>query len=192
MNGEKAALRKHFLRLRARMEEAERERLSLFIMRQLKEAELFRRYDRILSYMPLREEADISAVRQLCVENGKAVAYPRVEGEEILFYEVPPEGKLIEGTFHVLEPAVREDESPAEWQDALCLTPGAAFDGYGNRYGYGKGYYDRYFRAHPDVLRVGVCFSSQIYEKRLPTEKNDAAMQYLLTEKGICRCADRE
>lgn len=188
MSGRKKLLRKEFLRKRRMLSSEQRREESNRILFQLKESTLFRQATEILAYFPLPEEADISPVRSLCYETGKRIAYPKTEGAELSFYEVLPEDSFIEGVFHVMEPVTR-GRAPVEWESALCLTPGAAFDGYGNRYGYGKGYYDRYFALHPGLLRIGVAFRTQISEGLLPTEEKDMALHYLLTADGIAKSA---
>jgi 5-formyltetrahydrofolate cyclo-ligase len=64
-----------------------------------------------------------------------------------------------------------------------------AFDKEKFRLGYGKGYYDRYLKKYikqyKDTITVGVAFSFQKHNK-LPINKNDVKMDFILTEKGIC------
>ena len=68
------------------------------------------------------------------------------------------------------------------------LIPILAFDRNKYRLGYGKGFYDRYLnkylRKFKNILTVGVAFSFQKYHK-LPNDKNDVKLNYILTEKGI-------
>ena len=56
------------------------------------------------------------------------------------------------------------------------------------RLGYGKGYYDRYLnkyiKQYKDIMTVGVAFSFQKHNK-LPINKNDVKLDFILTEKGI-------
>ena len=70
----------------------------------------------------------------------------------------------------------------------IMLVPILAFDADKYRLGYGKGYYDRYLQKYKkkfrNILTVGVAFSFQKYHK-LPTNKNDVKLNYILTEKGI-------
>ena len=58
-----------------------------------------------------------------------------------------------------------------------------------NRIGYGKGYYDRYLNKYlrlnkKKILTVGVAFSFQKHHK-LPINKKDFKLDYILTEKGM-------
>ena len=70
----------------------------------------------------------------------------------------------------------------------LVLTPLLAFDRYKNRLGYGKGFYDKYLhklqQSNKKILTVGIAFSFQKHHK-LPVNKNDYRLDYIITEKGI-------
>jgi 5-formyltetrahydrofolate cyclo-ligase len=113
-----------------------------------------------------------------CLSKGKKLALPRVDGNEINFYEITSLDQVAEGCFHVMEPttSVKMQE-----EAALVLTPGVVFDKNGNRTGFGKGYYDRFFHSHPNLTRLGVAYHSQM-EEAIPTEKTDMRLQYLITE----------
>ena len=66
--------------------------------------------------------------------------------------------------------------------------PVLAFDNNKCRLGYGKGFYDRYLnkylRKFENIITVGVAFSFQKHHK-LPRNKKDVKLKYILTEKGI-------
>ena len=70
----------------------------------------------------------------------------------------------------------------------FIIAPILAFDKQKYRLGYGKGYYDRYLnkylKKYKDIITVGVAFSFQKHHK-LPVDKNDVKLNYILTEKGI-------
>ena len=70
----------------------------------------------------------------------------------------------------------------------FIIVPILAFDKNKYRLGYGGGFYDRYLvkylKKFKNILTVGVAFSFQKLHK-LPTEKNDVKLNYILTEKGI-------
>jgi len=66
----------------------------------------------------------------------------------------------------------------------IFLVPGLAFDRMGKRLGRGKGYYDRYFDHHRKVLKIGICFSGQLFEN-VPCEPHDVQMDVIVTEKEV-------
>ena len=70
----------------------------------------------------------------------------------------------------------------------ILLVPILAFDKNKNRLGYGKGFYDRYLnklkRKNKRSLVIGIAFYFQKY-KKLPTNKNDFKLDYIITEKGV-------
>ena len=85
--------------------------------------------------------------------------------------------------YGMLEPIRTKLEIPD-----VMLVPLLVFDKNKQRLGYGKGYYDRYLNKYlkkfKNILTVGVAFSFQNYNK-LPIEKKDVRLDYILTERGI-------
>ena len=55
---------------------------------------------------------------------------------------------------------------------SIVIVPGVVFDRYNNRYGYGKGLYDRLLN-NQTFKKIGVGFKEQFYSKRLVTEPHD-------------------
>ena len=57
-----------------------------------------------------------------------------------------------------------------------------------NRLGYGGGFYDRYLNKYlknnKNIITIGIAFSFQ-KQNKLPTDKNDVKLNYILNEKGI-------
>ncbi len=90
---------------------------------------------------------------------------------------------LLVNNFGMLEPLKTKIKIPN-----LMIVPILAFDKDKYRLGYGKGFYDRYLNKYlkkcKNILTVGVAFSFQKHHK-LPRDKNDVKLNYILTEKGI-------
>ena len=99
------------------------------------------------------------------------------------FYSWRKNQALFVNKFGMLEPKKTSIKVPN-----LILVPILAFDKHKYRLGYGKGFYDQYLNKFldefKDILTVGVAFSFQKYHK-LPTDKKDVKLNYILTEKGI-------
>ncbi len=64
------------------------------------------------------------------------------------------------------------------------LVPGVVFDAQGGRYGYGKGYYDRYFARFPGLRRVAFAYENQM-EPELDALKTDVRMERIYTEEAV-------
>lgn len=72
----------------------------------------------------------------------------------------------------------------------VCIAPGLAFSPVGDRLGYGKGYYDRFFARRQVGLAIGLCFECQIVPQ-VPVDQFDHPMDWVLTEEQVSRHADR-
>ena len=65
--------------------------------------------------------------------------------------------------------------------DSVIIVPGSAFSREGYRVGYGKGFYDRYLAAHPELNRIGVCYDVQLLWQ-CPHDEYDVKMDRIVTE----------
>ena len=114
----------------------------------------------------------------------KNVSLPVIEeNNKMSFFPWKKNNVLLVNKFGILEPLKTRFKNPN-----LIIVPILAFDRKKYRLGYGKGFYDRYLnkylKKNSNILTVGVAFSFQKYHK-LPIEKNDVKLDYILTEKGI-------
>lgn len=167
--------------LRNGMSEIEVKEKSDRICQNIISSNLFQQAEKILAYAPLGNEVDIRSVIEEGWRQQKRIAFPKVFGETMRYFEISSFSELEEGTFHVMEPV---ETNPIDWEEALVLVPGVAFDFQGNRMGYGKGYYDRFLEGKPDCKKLGVAYEVQVADQ-LPREENDLPMEYLVTEKGV-------
>ena len=119
--------------------------------------------EHMLCYYPLGNEVDLRPLYEELLMEGKKLYFP-VTGDALTFYRVTSLQDFSEGTFHVMEPANPTEEFP-EAVTAICFTPGVVFDQSGNRYGFGKGYYDRFLSSHDDILKIGISYPFQMLRK---------------------------
>ena len=107
----------------------------------------------------------------------------RILPYKLYFYLWKKNKALAVNRYGMLEPVKNSIKIPN-----LMLIPILAYDKYNFRLGYGKGFYDRYLnkylRKFKNIITVGVAFSFQKHHK-LPKDKNDVKLNYILTEKGI-------
>ena len=116
--------------------------------------------------------------------NNKKILLPVIgKKNNMNFYLWKKNKVLAVNRFGILEPDKNSIKIPN-----LMLIPILAFDRYKYRLGYGKGFYDRYLNKYlsktKNIITVGVAFSFQKHHK-LPRNKTDVKLNYILTEKGI-------
>ena len=94
-------------------------------------------------YVSVRTEVATNALIRHLIRCGKRVCVPRIENGVMLAVPYAP---LTAGAYGIPAPPSGED-TPCE----VTLAPLLAFDDEGYRLGYGGGFYDAYFAAHPEV-----------------------------------------
>lgn len=147
----------------------------------------FRYADVILLYAPIKSEIDVMPIFHEAIRQGKRVAFPRCNVEErtMKFHFVNSLEELTPCAYGIREPA---EDAPVfdpreEKGSAVCYVPGLAFDAYGYRLGYGKGYYDKFMHTF-NGCTIGVVYSEFILPS-LPKGRFDKHCDVMLTEKGI-------
>lgn len=136
----------------------------------------------IYLYMDCKNEVMTGEIMEEAFRLGKRVAAPRVEGKDMIFYEIFSRNDLESGYYGIPEP--RQGLSHAESEQGVLVMPGVAFDTQKHRVGYGGGFYDRYLEKHPDFYKAAVAFEFQLFSQ-VPTEPTDILPDVLITEKNI-------
>ena len=122
-------------------------------------------------------------IQMLGKQGRHTLLVPRVEDEQtIRFYKLQNTQDYQLSGYGILEP--KDDVSKALVPEVM-IVPGVAFDACGGRVGRGKGYYDRYFELHHDVIRkkIAIGYQLQVMEEPLPMEPFDQRMDALVTEE---------
>lgn len=181
----KQQIRKRHLRNRNLMPQEERQKWSGCICQHLIEyftqTQIWEKCV-IYGYYPHKSEVSLMELFQWLFTKKAFLAFPRVSGDTMEFYRVSSMADFCPGAFGIMEPSAGCEK--AGKGQAVCLVPGSVFDRSGNRYGYGKGYYDRYFSGKRELYRIGTAFGSQV-EEAVPSEDCDVKMHALVTERGI-------
>ena len=121
--------------------------------------------------------------RMIYEKMGKTVAVPRVEDDDMVYYEIKDFSTLKSGYFGIMEP---DGGKVCTREEGFLLVPGVAFDPARHRVGYGKGFYDRFLAAHPGFTTVAAAFEFQLFDA-VPFEETDILPQMLVTEQKIYR-----
>ncbi len=136
-----------------------------------------------LFYYPIKGEPDILPLVQSFIRSGKCIAFPVVEGDEIIAVKVNGLSNFRKGAFGVYEPSYGEhiDEDSID----VVFVPGLAFDKDGFRIGFGKGFYDRFLRK-VTAFKIGIAFDFQIFD-RIPRDEWDVPVDIVVTPNHIFR-----
>lgn len=110
----------------------------------------------ILCYVSSGIEVDTRRFLSYCFENGINVATPKCVGNDMVFRKTTSFSDLEAGYKNISEPkdGCRE---VTDFSGAVCVTPALAISPDGFRIGYGKGFYDRFFKASP-CFSIGLCY----------------------------------
>ena len=135
-------------------------------------------------YYPSNFEVNVIKILDNHFISNTNLLLPAIEGKNKMnFFSWKKNQVLLVNKFGMLEPVKSKPKIPD-----IMLVPLLSFDHRKYRLGYGKGFYDRYLNKYlkkfKNILTVGVAFSFQKYHK-LPIDKNDLKLSYILTEKGI-------
>ncbi len=182
----RAALRRHFRKMRRSLSEIEQRRNAMCIARHFLRSQLAWRGRRIAAYIATDGEPMLHPLMACLAFMGKRLALPVVRRDKRMdFFGYRPSDALVPNRYGIPEPA---PGAPfvATLSLSLVLTPLVAFDNNGNRLGMGGGFYDRHFAALPHNLRppvIGVAHALQA-TKELPSAPWDIPLDAVLTEAG--------
>ena len=141
----------------------------------------------LASYVGVGPEVATIALIEEGLEQGKTVAVPWRDGNDLHLAWLTSLSELVPVSFGLLEPprdlALAREVLPGDVD--LMLIPGVAFDARGGRLGHGKGFYDRLLvRAGPGPLRVALAFDCQMVEE-VPMVSGDERMDLIVTETAV-------
>ena len=142
------------------------------------------------AYFPIGSEVRTEYIISTALDNQKVVLLPKTGTDRIAFFRIFQqdfsEKKLVEGRFRILEPPT-SSSSVSENID-LLIVPGVAFDKYGYRIGYGKGYYDRFIKENDFRFSIGLGFQFQLLDSKLPHSSFDQRLDAIATERNVLVC----
>lgn len=134
------------------------------------------KYESFFVYNSVNTEADTKAIIAYLKNAGKKVYLPRVVGRQM--EAVPLGDKFIKGAFGIDEPFGEAYKGDID----AAIIPAFAFDLYGNRIGYGGGYYDRYLIKHPKMFKIVVGYDFQVASP-IDAAPYDVRADYMITDK---------
>lgn len=178
----KKDIRRFVFQKRKNTEDEEIYRQSRILCEKIIGMPVFRKTDCIYVYMDYKKEASTRELLDAAWKLGKRVAAPKVFGEEMRYFYIHSYEDVSPGYFGIPEPTPGLEEALEE--TALLIVPGVAFDRNCHRCGYGKGFYDRYLRAHPMHPTIGMALDFQIMDE-VPCEEFDICPQLVVTPDAL-------
>jgi 5,10-methenyltetrahydrofolate synthetase len=166
---------------------------------------------RIMLYYAFDNEVETINIFKYCFENFGGAIYPKVENFNIETYWIKNLDEFKVGKYKIFEPDVDvcekiffESEKYIKEKNNkidIVFVPGIVFDNFGNRIGFGKGFYDRFLqnlkkdflekninKEKFDFLVVGLCYDFQVCkngELEILKNKNDFPMDIIITDSNI-------
>ncbi len=187
MDNNKKLLREKFIKARQEIPKDIAKSAASVITQHL--LEIIPQSAKVAAYCAMRGEIDVGGLIAKLQGRGNVTALPVVEDNSkiLKFIEVTKDSVLTKGKYGIDCPEVYLPEIIPD----VVIVPLVAFDGSGNRLGYGGGYYDATL-AHlrirnKKLLVIGVAYAMQRVEK-LPIHDGDQKMDMVVTEKEIINC----
>ena len=172
---DKTALRKALSARKKALTPEQMDYASQALLEQLVEHPAYQQAESIYAYLSYNQEVRTEPIIRRAMADGKRVAVPKVEADEMKFLWLCNESTVSDGYKGIPEPECGEEATD---ENALVLMPGLLFDSMGNRMGYGGGFYDRFLakEKHPTLA---LCYDFQ-YVEYLETESHDRPVQTVL------------
>ena len=180
----KQKLRADFLKIRKKKYFELNVKNKIFLAKQIKKLCIQNKINKLGFYYPVNYEINIVSVIIRIQTKKLQICLPVIKKKNNMsFKEWTTQEPLIVNKFGILEPGNKNKKIKPQ----MILVPLIAYDNMKNRLGYGKGFYDRFLNkvdVKKNIISTGIAFSFQQANK-LPKEKHDKKLDFILTEKSI-------
>lgn len=180
----KNKIREKFIKIRKNNYFELSENNKNFISKNIKKICTHKKIKRLGFYYPINYELDIISIISKINIKGLKSFLPVVEkNNKMSFREWKRNEPFFVNRFGILEPNKKNRKAKPE----VILVPLLAFDRNKNRLGYGRGFYDRFLNQisnQINLISIGIAFSFQ-ETKRIPLEKHDKKLNFIITEKSM-------
>lgn len=187
----KAMVRKAIIQKRKALSNNIRDEKSLAIAQRLFGLDEFKKSDAVLCFLCRSNEVQTDMIIRESFRMGKKVFVPliNVRQRDLQVTRITSlDIKLVVGDYGVREPVPELQEIVSPSCLDLVITPGLAFDTFGNRIGYGGGYYDKLLKKlSRGVTRIGVGYDFQVLDS-VPHSELDKSVQFVITETKTLKC----
>ena len=133
-------------------------------------------------YYPYNYEVDVTRILDNLQKKNYLISLPKVKKNyKMNFFRWSVKEPLIINKYGIPEPTSNKIIYPD-----IFLVPLVAYDEKLYRIGYGGGYYDRYLKKikkRKKIVTIGLAYSFQKV-KRIPINKHDIKLDFVITEKN--------
>ncbi|MCL5277738.1 MAG: 5-formyltetrahydrofolate cyclo-ligase [Deltaproteobacteria bacterium] len=179
----KSVIRSSMLECRKTMDAGDYRESSTRVQALFLQSSLYKGSRSIMCYLSVNNEPDTAMVMADAFESGKIVLLPYMREDSIYPVLYRMDMPLKRGRYGIQEPA--HPEFFLEKRIDVVIVPGIAFDFYGSRIGYGKGYYDRFLcTLDKKTIKAGFSFKRCVVDK-IKNNKWDIPVDVVFTETDI-------
>ncbi len=155
----KSTLRKEILKNRLLINDADRIQAQHNIIKQLLEEEHFLKATFVGIFYPTKNEIDLSELITMFPD--KIFAYPKVVNERIMYLQLDKHTTFFQTKFGVNEPKYGFDITA---KLEVILVPALGMTKSNYRLGYGKGFFDKFFKIYPNAYKIGIIYETEVIE----------------------------
>lgn len=182
----KKALRQRILALRDQIPPEVRVRVGETVFARTRALPQYRAARVVFAYAGFGSELDTAPLLQQILDDGKLLVMSKVDkaARGLTLFQVDElDAHLVPGVWGIREPNPDRCAPCAPDAVDLVVMPGAVFDVYCGRIGYGAGYYDRLLAPlQPVPYLVAPAFDLQVIEE-VPMEPHDKRLDRVITER---------
>lgn len=179
---QKTETRKILKSTRASIPEATRMNAANSITEQILRLDEIRDARTIFIYISYASEVHTHALIKALLAAGKTLAVPKIVKSDYMQAETFSSWEdLVPGELGILTPT---DSTPCNGPFDVAITPGLGFTLSGQRMGFGRGYYDKWFAQNKVRHKIALAFEVQLINE-MPVEDTDVPMEKIVTEKRV-------
>ncbi len=187
----KIAIRKTIIQKREKLDNLKKNEKSIAIAKRLFAMDEFKKSKSVFCFLSSPAEVQTDWIIRKSLGLGKKVLVPFLDSEEesLQVACIPSmDIEFVAGPYGVREPTSKFRKATNFSSIDFIIAPGLAFDSFGNRVGYGGGFYDKFLKKiSRRVVRVAIGYGFQLLDK-VPYTELDEPVHFLITEVTTLRC----
>ena len=132
-----------------------------------------------------KKEIDTGPILSILQGKDKNIVLPKVAVDNSLLNYLLTDSTIIKNNKWDIPEPVNGLEVPSLEID-IVFIPLLAFDLYGNRVGYGKGFYDNFLKqCRPDIIKIGLSFFEPEDKAIIDVREEDISLDYCVSPTTI-------